>query len=230
MPLTDEQIDRYSRQIILPEVGGRGQQRLLAARVLLADAGALGAWVARYLAATGVGELYLVGAAADSAASLRDLNPDCRIDVLPARVPGQKPHRASKSMVTNPRLPHTAVVGLGDETCAALAEECWMAGVPLVVAAVGHDGVGELTAVVSSHAASPCLRCAATQRIAAFEGGSGLVDCTAFVATIAATEALKLVLAVGEPLFGRRLRCDSRAQTVRQEDLGACPHRQVTGA
>jgi adenylyltransferase/sulfurtransferase len=57
---TDEQIRRYSRQIILPEVGGKGQKRLLASRVLVVGAGGLGSSAIAYLAAAGVGTLGIV--------------------------------------------------------------------------------------------------------------------------------------------------------------------------
>ncbi len=58
--LTEEQIERYSRHIILPQIGGRGQQKLLQAKVLLAGAGGLGSVAAMYLAAAGVGKLGIV--------------------------------------------------------------------------------------------------------------------------------------------------------------------------
>ncbi len=80
MPLSDAQIERYSRQIILPEIGGAGQERLLAATVELHGAGPLAAMAARYLAGGGVGHLRLVDDAGDAAAlcaELTALNPEC---------------------------------------------------------------------------------------------------------------------------------------------------------
>ncbi len=57
MSLNDIQIERYSRQILLPEVGGKGQEKLLASKVLIIGAGGLGSPVASYLAGAGVGTL-----------------------------------------------------------------------------------------------------------------------------------------------------------------------------
>jgi thiazole biosynthesis adenylyltransferase ThiF len=62
MPLTDEQIERYSRHIILKEVGAKGQKKLLEAKVLIIGAGGLGAPVAMYLAAAGIGTIGIVDA------------------------------------------------------------------------------------------------------------------------------------------------------------------------
>lgn len=89
MPLSSEQIERYSRQIVLPEIGARGQERLLAATVALFGAGPLARLTAQYLAGAGIGGLALLALEGSSAAAARslardlvDLNPDVRVDVL----------------------------------------------------------------------------------------------------------------------------------------------------
>lgn len=61
MTLTEEQIERHSRQIILPDVGGKGQEKLLSAKVLIIDAGGLGSPAALYLASAGIGKIGIVG-------------------------------------------------------------------------------------------------------------------------------------------------------------------------
>ena len=82
MALGDEQIERYSRQIILPEIGGRGQERLLAAAIAVIGAGPLAATAARYLAGAGIGALRLAGADSDHLGrELRALNPDVTVSV-----------------------------------------------------------------------------------------------------------------------------------------------------
>jgi len=75
MTLADAQIDRYARQIILPEVGGRGQARLLDARVVIVGEGLPAETAATLLGRAGIGALALV----DGPATLPDLSPDCRV-------------------------------------------------------------------------------------------------------------------------------------------------------
>src|SRR5271168_4756355 len=82
MTLTDAQIDRYSRQIVVPRVGGRGQERLLAARMLIAgDARDIESPLA-YLAGAGVGTISVRAAGlTDKIAEMRGLNPDVSVTV-----------------------------------------------------------------------------------------------------------------------------------------------------
>ena len=77
MRLTDAQQERYARHLLLDELGGEGQERLLDASVRVRGKGGLARWAARYLAASGVGTLILDDAAA--AAECRALSPDVRL-------------------------------------------------------------------------------------------------------------------------------------------------------
>ncbi|MBX3025517.1 hypothetical protein KF840_11490 [bacterium] len=84
MALRDAEIERYSRQIILPEIGGRGQERLRAAVVALHGTGELATIAARYLVGAGVGVLHLDAAGLASLGDdLRRLNPEVRVDERP---------------------------------------------------------------------------------------------------------------------------------------------------
>jgi hypothetical protein len=87
MTLTDAQIDRYSRQIIVPRVGGRGQERLLAAQMLLVgDASDIEAPLA-YLVGAGVGTIYLSQSGEGLISKARELNPDVTV-VVAGKTPG----------------------------------------------------------------------------------------------------------------------------------------------
>ena len=72
MPLTDLNLERYSRSILLPEIGGKGQQKLLNSKVLVIGAGGLGSPVIMYLAALGVGKITIVDHDKVELSNLRD--------------------------------------------------------------------------------------------------------------------------------------------------------------
>ena len=78
--LSDAQIERYSRQIVLPEIGGAGQARLLATSVLILGGGPLAEMAVLYLAGAGIGRIALFQAAGALADAVRDLNPDVAIE------------------------------------------------------------------------------------------------------------------------------------------------------
>ena len=86
--LSDSQIERYSRQIVLSEIGGHGQERLLASEVEIHGGGDGALVCARYLAGAGVGLLGLSDAAARAALTREDPNPDCRIAAASCASPG----------------------------------------------------------------------------------------------------------------------------------------------
>ncbi|MFN8644799.1 MAG: hypothetical protein U0802_25205 [Candidatus Binatia bacterium] len=81
MPLSDDQIERYSRQIVLAEIGGRGQERLLTSVAAVLGSGDTAATAVRYLAGAGVGTLWLADAGERALAALRALNPDVTVAI-----------------------------------------------------------------------------------------------------------------------------------------------------
>lgn len=198
MSLTDDQIDRYSRQIILPEVGGIGQEKLLAARVFLAGGATFTAWTARYLAAAGVGAIEIAGAEAELLAELRALDGGVR---------------AANAGLDRAAETSAAIIDRSAPAAGDLSGRAWDAGVPVILVG-GNDDGGWITALSASHPASACSRCADAAANAA---------APALLATLAATEAIKSILAVGAPLCGRRLVYDRAGETLREEPLRCRP-------
>ncbi|MEN8152284.1 MAG: HesA/MoeB/ThiF family protein, partial [Planctomycetota bacterium] len=171
MALSDEQIRRYSRNILLREVGGRGQERLLASRALMIGAGGLGSPAALYLAAAGVGTIGVADGdvvdltnlqrqiahgtgdigrekTASIAESIHELNPDVTVIPYPR--------------LTADHLPFgefDVVLDGSDnfETRFTVNDEAVRVGVPLVSAAVLRFE-GQLTTVLPGEG-RPCYRC-----------------------------------------------------------------------
>ncbi len=243
---TDDEITRYSRNILLAEVGGAGQARLRAARVLIVGAGGLGSPLAMYLAAAGVGTLGLVDddrvdlsnlqrqvahttdrvgmAKVDSAAAAcRAINPGVTVETHAARL------TADNAM---------ALVGAYDLVCDGsdnfptrflVADACALARRTLVSAAVLRFD-GQLS-TFKPHEGGPCYRClhpapppAGLVPTCAEAGILGAV--TGVMGTLQATEVLKEVMGIGEGLSGRLLIWDALAARVRTIKLPrdpACP-------
>jgi molybdopterin/thiamine biosynthesis adenylyltransferase len=235
--LSQAELERYARHIVLPEVGGAGQQKLKRAKVLVIGAGGLGAPVLAYLAAAGVGTLGIadddvvalanlqrqvihttdrVGLAkTDSAkAALAALNPEVAVETFALRVDRE----------TAPELiAGFDVVCDGSDnfdTRYVLADACAVAKKPLVHAAVGRFD-GQVT-VLMPYAAAPDGAPYPTYRDLFPEPPpSGLIpSCaeagilgalTGVIGTLQAMEALKLILGIGAPLVGRLLLYDGLA-------------------
>jgi len=240
MSLTEQEILRYSRHIILPEVGGRGQKRIKAASVLIAGLGAVGSAAALYLAAAGVGRITLWDAAALTEEDLTGAIAHAR-----SRIGQNRAVSASASLAAiNPDAAVTAlsvscapVEAVGDHQVVMATMGDWMAlqaeaircEVPLVFAgASGGSG-----AAMAYRPGEPCLGCVDEDRAAALglrpEGATGAVSAAAGVIGVAgATEVIKLILGVGTPLTGRILAYDGwesrfrEAPVVRREDCRLC--------
>ena len=236
-PFSPEEIDRYARHLVLPEIGGAGQQRLKAARALVIGAGGLGAPVIQYLAAAGVGTLRIVD---DDAVALSNLQRQvihtttslgaAKVASAKEAVAALNPHVAVEAMETRFDDAHAAALleGVtvaidGTDSFAArqsLAEACETACVPLVTAAVGRFD-GQITTldparVLASGEKAP--RFCDLYPIAPEPGTippcavAGVLGAlTGVMGTLQAMEAIKLITGAGEPLIGRVMLFDALA-------------------
>jgi molybdopterin/thiamine biosynthesis adenylyltransferase len=231
--LTPEQRQRYSRHLLLPEVGAEGQQKLLDARVLLLGAGGLGSPTALYLAAAGVGTIGIVDDdvvdvtnlqrqvihatsrigvhKVDSAEeAIRDLNPDVRVEKFATRLD------ASNIMEIVPGW-DVIVDGVDNFPTRYLLNDATVRlGIPVVSAAIlGFEGQ---LSVFKPHE-GPCYRCLFRQpppaELAPSCGANGVLGVLpGTMGLLQATEVVKLILGVGDPLIGRLLMYDALGATV----------------
>lgn len=233
--LSGEELERYARHIVLPEIGGAGQQRMKAARVLVIGAGGLGAPVIQYLAAAGVGT---IGIADDDTVSLSNLQRQIIHDT--ARI-GQKKVLSAAEAVRRinpnvlvechdlrveegnlePLLAEYDVVADGSDnfqTRFLVADACEKAGIPLVTAAVGRFD-GTITTL------KPFARNADGEDLPRYRDifpeppAEGVVPSCAeagilgalpgVLGTLQALEVIKEITSAGEGLVGRLLMFDA---------------------
>ena len=246
--LTDAQMARYSRHVLLPEVGQAGQIRLLDAKVLLVGAGGLGSPVALYLAAAGVGTIGIVDPDVVDASNLQRqvLHTEERVGKSKVESAVQT-LRALNSAVRV--IPHAAwfdrsnalelladydlvVDGCDNFATRYLANDaCFLQKKPLVYAAIFRfDGqVGVFRPGVQG----PCYRCLYPEppppEIAPNCAEAGVLGVLpGIVGTAQALEALKLILGIGQPLVGRLLVMDTlnshyrELKTRRDPDCPLC--------
>jgi molybdopterin-synthase adenylyltransferase len=247
--LGDEQLLRYSRHILLPEVDVAGQQKLLAARVLLIGLGGLGSPAAMYLAASGVGQLVIVD---DDKVDLTNLQR--QIVHTTASVGMAKTESALRTLrALNPEIEITAIGTRFDEstlreqvrladvvldatdnfaTRYAINRVCVQERTPLVSAAVVRFD-GQLSVFRADHADSPCYACLfkevdepdeACAQMGVLAPVAGIIGC------IQATETLKLLMDIGETLEGKLLLLDARTMEWRTMKLRRDPECPVCGA
>jgi molybdopterin/thiamine biosynthesis adenylyltransferase/rhodanese-related sulfurtransferase len=230
--LSAEQRERYSRHLLLPEVGAEGQQKLLDAKVLLLGAGGLGSPAALYLAAAGIGTLGIVDDDAvdlsnlqrqvihtsdrigvskvDSAEqTITALNPDVNVVKYPVRLD------ADNIMEILPGY-DVVVDGLDNfPTRYLLNDASVRLGIPVVSAAIlGFEG--QLS--VFKPYDGPCYRCLfpvpPPAELAPSCGANGVLGVLpGTMGLLQATEVIKLILGEGDPLIGRLLMYDALAAT-----------------
>jgi molybdopterin/thiamine biosynthesis adenylyltransferase len=244
--LDDARLMRYARHILLDELGIEGQEKLLAARVLIVGAGGLGSPAALYLAAAGVGRIVLADddvvelgnlqrqilhdtsrlgqpKAESGRAALRALNPDVQVDARVERLDAAR-LRALADQVD-------LVLDCTDNfsTRHAINRACVAAGRPLVSgAAIRFDG--QVSVYDLRDAESPCYHCLFPETDAVRElrcATTGVLGpLLGMVGSVQAAEAIKLIVGMGEPLVGRLLSVDAlRMQwhTVRFRRDPDCP-------
>lgn len=249
--LDADSAQRYARHLVLPEVGVAGQQKLARARVALIGAGGLGAPVSLYLAAAGVGHITLidddrversnlqrqivhadarVGMPKTESAriALNALNPGVRVEAVAERVDASNVERLVRD--------HDVVVDGADNFPVRylLSAASLQLKFPLVYGAV-HRFSGQVSVFDPRRADSPCYRCLFPQPPSAEEapncseaGVLGVLP--GIVGLLQASETLKLLLDIGQPLVGRLLCHDALAGSFRELRLPRDPECPGCGA
>lgn len=247
--LSAEQLDRYSRHLLLPEVGEKGQEKLLASRVLLLGAGGLGSPAALYLAAAGVGTLGIIDNDAVDASNLQrqilhgtskigvpkvesalerivDLNPDVKVIPFQERLTSENVDRI---------FDHgwdVVVDGLDNFPTRYLVNDAsvWK-DIPVV-----HGSIFRFDGQVTTFwpKKGPCYRCLYPEppppHLAPSCAEAGVLGVLpGIVGTIQATEAIKIILGRGEPLVGRLLTYESLKMQFRTLKLRRDPDCPVCG-
>jgi molybdopterin/thiamine biosynthesis adenylyltransferase len=244
MSFTDEEVERYARHLVLREVGGPGQQRLKQASVLVVGAGGLGAPASLYLAAAGVGSIFLADPDVVDVSNLQRQVIYTEADVGEAKAEAA----ADRLHALNP---HIFVAGYNGAFDEASADEL-VAGVDLVLdgtddfatrfcvnaACVRHGkplvtgAIGRWTGQVGVFAGRPCYRCLVPQIPPEAETCSvvGVVGALAgVVGSMMALEAVKLITGAGQPLLSRLTLYDGLAGESRTVKVGADPECPVCG-
>jgi adenylyltransferase/sulfurtransferase len=246
--LTEDEIQRYSRHILLEEVGGIGQAKLKEARVLVVGAGGLGSPLILYLAAAGVGRIGIVdddrvelsnlqrqiahrtdglgmGKARSAAVAARAINPTVTVEAHECRI------EAGNALAL---IEAYDIVCDGSDNFATrflLADACFLARRTLVSAAVLRFE-GQLS-VFKPHAGpeAPCYRCLYPEpppegMVPSCSEAGVMGAFTGVMGTLQATEVLKEILGIGDSLSGRLLIWDAlaaRMRVVRLKRDPACP-------
>ena len=236
--LTRDEVQRYSRHLIMPEVGLDGQRRLKAARVLCIGAGGLGSPAAIYLAAAGVGTLGIVDFDVVDASNLhrqiiygtKDVGRrklDAASERLTALNPGVKVVVHDTPLTSQNALEilreYDVVLDGTDnfQTRYLVNDACVLLGKPNVYGSIFRfDG----QASVFAYPGGPCYRCLYPEPpppglVPSCAEGGVLGVLPGVIGVIQATEAIKLILKTGEPLVGRLMLYDALGMTFRQLKL-----------
>jgi len=249
MDFTEEQIQRYSRHIILPEVGGKGQRKLREAKVFIVGAGGLGSPAALYLAAAGVGTLGIIDSDRVDLSNLQRqiLHTTQRVDT---------PKVISAQMTLNAVNPDVEVKTYEDKlhsknileiikdydlildgsdnfpTRFLVNDACFFLRKPLVSGSIFRFE-GQL-AVIKAYDGNPCYRCLYPEpppagMIPSCQEAGVLGVLAGTIGVLQATEALKEILGIGNDLYRRLLIYDALSMTFREVKTRMDPNCPLCG-
>lgn len=248
MSFTEDQITRYSRHILLPEVGGKGQKKIAQSRILIVGAGGLGSPAALYLAAAGVGTIGLIDGDVVDLSNLQRQVIHHTADVGRPKVQSaeEKIHALNpdvKVVTFRDRLMAHNALGIlkdfdvvidGVDNFAGkflINDACFFANKPLI-----HGGIlrfeGRITTIIPKQSA--CYRCVFKNPPPAGLVPScqeaGVIGVLAgVIGTLQATEALKIILGIGRPLTDRMLDYDAKKGLFREIRCKRNPHCPLCG-
>ncbi len=244
--LDDHRLLRYSRHILLDEIGVEGQEKITAAHVLIIGAGGLGSPVALYLAASGVGTLTIVdddevdlsnlqrqilhssnrigtNKALSAAQTLGELNPDIRVIPISARASGEQlSGLVQQADVVVDCCDNCATRHAANRACFALKK-------PLVSGAATRFA-GQLTVFDARRPLAPCYHCLFGEEGEQVDGPCATFGVFAplvgVIGSLQAAEALKLLVGMGDSPIGKLLQLDALTLHWRESRYGkdpACP-------
>lgn len=249
MSLTDEQLARYARHIVLKEIGGEGQRKLLDATVAIVGAGGIGSPLIQYLAAAGVGTLRIADddvvdlsnlqrqtlystdaigmpKTAEAAQAVAHLNPDVALDLFAQRIDAGNAERLIEGA--------DVVVDGSDnfETRLLVADTAHRLRIPLVSAAIGQFE-GQLGVFRGWESDKPCYRCfvgADPDRPDVSCADQGVLGALAGVmGSLAALETIRAIVPFGEDSAGKLLLVDALSMRFRSLSLPKDPGCQTCG-
>jgi molybdopterin/thiamine biosynthesis adenylyltransferase/rhodanese-related sulfurtransferase len=244
--LSHEEILRYSRHLLMPEVGLKGQKQLKAASALVVGTGGLGSPVAMYLAAAGVGRIGIVDCDKVEFTNLQrqiihstshlgerkvlsarermlDINPSIRVDIFDEPFTSESAFRIAE--------PYDLIIDGTDNfpTRYLINDLCVLTGKPNIYGSIFRFE-GQLSVFWAKE--GPCYRCLFPEPPppglipSCAEGGVfGVVAGT--IGTLQATEALKLILGIGEPMIGKLLLYDALNMSFDEVRLKKNPHCKI---
>jgi len=248
LDIREDQIERYSRQIILPDVGGKGQEKLFSARVLIVGAGGLGSPVALYLASAGVGTLGIVDSdevelnnlqrqilhntntvgmpkTESAEKTLRELNPDVEVITYNLRIDSSNALDIIKD--------YDIVVDGSDNfpTRYLINDACVFLNKPLSYGAILRFD-GQIFTIVPHQ--TPCYRCSFESPpppglVPSCQEAGILGAVAGIIGTLQANEVLKLIMGIGNPLLGRLLIFDALGTEFREMKIPKNPECPLCG-